>query len=104
MDTSRHLTYYLSRLAAAICMLAVMMPCSALGTGDKDTITVNDTIMTVAAENDKQISDTINKVVSAADSVSMRMLSANDSVKKKKRNATGAHGGQTPKEPCGLPS
>lgn len=63
-------------------MLAVMMPCSALGTGD--TITVNDTIMTVAAENDKQISDTINKVVSAADSVSMRMLSANDSVKKKK--------------------
>ncbi|WP_239684924.1 MULTISPECIES: DUF5683 domain-containing protein [Prevotellaceae] len=40
--------------------------------------------MTVAAENDKQISDTINKVVSAADSVSMRMLSANDSVKKKK--------------------
>mgnify|MGYP007103703361 FL=1 len=48
------------------------------------TITVNDTIMTVAAENDKQISDTINKVVSAADSVSMRMLSANDSVKKKK--------------------
>lgn len=59
-----------------------MMPCSALGTGD--TITVNDTIMTVAAENDKQISDTINKVVSAADSVSMRMLSANDSVKKKK--------------------
>lgn len=65
-------------------MLAVMMPCSALRTGDKDTITVNDTIMTVAAENDKQISDTINKVVSAADSVSMRMLSANDSVKKKK--------------------
>lgn len=65
-------------------MLAVMMPCSALETGDKDTITVNDTIMTVAAENDKQISDTINKVVSAADSVSMRMLSANDSVKKKK--------------------
>lgn len=65
-------------------MLAVMMPCSALGMGDKDTITVNDTIMTVAAENDKQISDTINKVVSAADSVSMRMLSANDSVKKKK--------------------
>ena len=65
-------------------MLAVMMPCSALGTGDKDAITVNDTIMTVAAENDKQISDTINKVVSAADSVSMRMLSANDSVKKKK--------------------
>lgn len=61
-----------------------MMPCSALGTGDKDTITVYDTIMTVAAENDKQISDTINKVVSAADSVSMRMLSANDSVKKKK--------------------
>ena len=61
-----------------------MMPCSALGTGDKDTILVNDTIMTVAAENDKQISDTINKVVSAADSVSMRMLSANDSVKKKK--------------------
>lgn len=85
-------------------MLAVMMPCSALGTGDKDTILVNDTIMTVAAENDKQISDTINKVVSAADSVSMRMLSANDSVKKKKRNATGAHGDQTPKEPCGLPS
>ncbi|MEF2622530.1 MAG: DUF5683 domain-containing protein [Xylanibacter rarus] len=40
--------------------------------------------MTVAAENEKQISDTINKVVSAADSVSMRMLSANDSVKKKK--------------------
>ncbi|HJH78022.1 MAG TPA: DUF5683 domain-containing protein [Prevotellaceae bacterium] len=40
--------------------------------------------MTVAAENDKQISDTINKVVSAADSVSIRMLSANDSVKKKK--------------------
>lgn len=65
-------------------MLAVMMPCCALGTGDKDTILVNDTIMTVAAENDKQISDTINKVVSAADSVSMRMLSANDSVKKKK--------------------
>lgn len=65
-------------------MLAVMMPCSALGTGDKDTILVNDTIMTVAAENEKQISDTINKVVSAADSVSMRMLSANDSVKKKK--------------------
>lgn len=61
-----------------------MMPCSALETGDKDTILVNDTIMTVAAENDKQISDTINKVVSAADSVSMRMLSANDSVKKKK--------------------
>ena len=61
-----------------------MMPCCALGTGDKDTILVNDTIMTVAAENDKQISDTINKVVSAADSVSMRMLSANDSVKKKK--------------------
>lgn len=61
-----------------------MMPCSALGTDDKDTILVNDTIMTVAAENDKQISDTINKVVSAADSVSMRMLSANDSVKKKK--------------------
>ena len=44
MDTSRHLTYYLSRLAAVICMLAVMMPCSALGTGDKDTITVNDTM------------------------------------------------------------
>lgn len=65
-------------------MLAVMMPCNALGTGDKDTILVNDTIMTVAAENDKQISDTINKVVSAADSVSMKMLSANDSVKKKK--------------------
>lgn len=65
-------------------MLAVMMPCSALGTGDKDTITVNDTIMTVAAENDKQISDTINKVVSAADSVSMRMLSANDSVRRKR--------------------
>ena len=65
-------------------MLAVMMPCNALGTGDKDTVLVNDTIMTVAAENDKQISDTINKVVSAADSVSMKMLSANDSVKKKK--------------------
>ena len=61
-----------------------MMPCNALGTGDKDTVLVNDTIMTVAAENDKQISDTINKVVSAADSVSMKMLSANDSVKKKK--------------------
>lgn len=60
------------------------MPCNALGTGDKDTVLVNDTIMTVAAENDKQISDTINKVVSAADSVSMKMLSANDSVKKKK--------------------
>lgn len=60
------------------------MPCNALGTGDKDTILVNDTIMTVAAENDKQISDTINKVVSAADSVSMKMLSANDSVKKTK--------------------
>lgn len=61
-----------------------MMPCSALGTDSKDTALVNDTIMTAAAENDKQISDTINKVVSAADSVSMRMLSANDSVKKKK--------------------
>lgn len=72
-------------------MLAVMMPCSALGTGDKDTILVNDTIMTVAAENDKQISDTINKVVSAADSVSMRMLSANDSVKKKKEKTRLEH-------------
>ena len=79
-------------------MLAVMMPCSALGTGDKDTILVNDTIMTVAAENDKQISDTINKVVSAADSVSMRMLSAKRLCKEeKKRNATGAHGGQNAK-------
>ena len=65
-------------------MLAMLMPCNALVTGGKDTISVNDTIMTVAAENDKQISDTINKVVSAADSVSMRMLSASDSVNKKK--------------------
>lgn len=62
----------------------MLMPCNALVTGGKDTISVNDTIMTVAAENDKQISDTINKVVSAADSVSMRMLSASDSVNKKK--------------------
>lgn len=62
----------------------MLMPCNALVTGGKDTISVNDTIMTVAAENDKQISDTINKVVSAADFVSMRMLSASDSVNKKK--------------------
>ena len=84
MKTSRHLTYCLSRAALTICMLAMLMPCNALVTGGKDTISVNDTIMTVAAENDKQISDTINKVVSAADSVSMRMLSASDSVNKKK--------------------
>lgn len=84
MDTSRHITYRLSKAVLTICMLAMLMPCNALVTGGKDTISVNDTIMTVAAENDKQISDTINKVVSAADSVSMRMLSASDSVNKKK--------------------
>ena len=82
MDTSRHLIYRLSKVAAAICMLAVVMPCNALDMSGNGSIMPNDT--TITAVNDKQISDTINKVVSAADSVSMKMLSANDSVKKKK--------------------
>lgn len=69
-------------MAAAICMLAVVMPCNALDMSGNGSIMPNDT--TITAVNDKQISDTINKVVSAADSVSMKMLSANDSVKKKK--------------------
>lgn len=63
-------------------MLAVVMPCNALDMSGNGSIMPNDT--TITAVNDKQISDTINKVVSAADSVSMKMLSANDSVKKKK--------------------
>lgn len=82
MDTSRHLIYRLSKVAAAICMLAVVMPCNALDMSGNGSIMPNDT--TITAVNDKQISDTINKVVSAADSVSMKMLSANDSVKNKK--------------------
>lgn len=82
MDTSRHLIYRLSKVAAAICMLAVVMPCNALAMSGNGSIMPNDT--TITAANDKQISDTINKVVSAADSVSMKMLSANDSVKNKK--------------------
>ncbi len=82
MDTSRHLIYRLSKVAAAICMLAVVMPCNALDMSCNGSFMQNDT--TITAVNDKQISDTINKVVSAADSVSMKMLSANDSVKNKK--------------------
>lgn len=69
-------------MAAAICMLAVVMPCNALDMSGNGSIMPNDT--TITAVNDKQISDTINKVISAADSVSMKMLSANDSVKNKK--------------------
>ena len=62
-------------------MLAVVMPCNALDMSGNGSFMPNDT--TITAVNDKQISDTINKVVSAADSVSMKMLSANDSVKNK---------------------
>lgn len=82
MDTSRHLIYRLSKVAAAICMLAVVMPCNALDMSGNGSFMPNDT--TITAVNDKQISDTINKVVSAADSVSTKMLSANDSVKNNK--------------------
>lgn len=71
-------------MTAAICMLAVVVPCSAAETGGDGKIMVNDTITTAEAYNDKQISDTINKVVTAADSVSMKMLSAKDSVEKKR--------------------
>lgn len=88
-------------MAAAICMLAVVMPCNALDMSGNGSIMPNDT--TITAANDKQISDTINKVVSAADSVSMKMLSAMILSKTKSQSATGAHGARTPKGLCGLP-
>lgn len=61
-----------------------MLPCNALETNAEGIFIANDTITKTAADNDRQINDTINKVVSAADSVSMKMLSADDSLKKKK--------------------
>lgn len=71
-------------MALTICMLAVLMPCNALELSHTGSFMAGDTAVITTADNDKQISDTINKVVSAADSVSMKMLSAKDSVKKKK--------------------
>ena len=84
MDTSRHITYRLSKAVLTICMLAMLMPCHALSLSTDSTLTASDTTVAITAKNDKQINDTISKVVSAADSASLKMLSANDSVKKKK--------------------
>lgn len=87
MDTSRRKIDCLLRVAMAICMFAMLTPCRALGTGSTSyyyMFNTNDTVINTMTDNDKQMNDTVSKVVSAADSVSINLLSINDSVKNKK--------------------
>lgn len=85
METNGIFISKLFRLAAACCMLAVFLPCARANSRMPIDVTAEDSVMQKnGSDAYGSINDSVAKLITTADSVNLKRISATDSLKKKK--------------------